>query len=186
MMRSRNTDIAARERGARVQQLLSERRQLHPEETCEQNFMAVANSPEGEKLFAGMQHFANSGDVPIQSPRHAALLGRTFPIPDAEFRTLWISKFGEPGSGVGYGSPYPGYPSEQEERRQTAKAAGGSFQGDVDLKEKGRAGFLAEVSRLMALGRNYEAAWAEASSTNPGREFYAQWASGAAQVKGGA
>jgi hypothetical protein len=179
MRSSKNSNTAERERSKKLHQLMDARLQQFPNESYDQRFRAVANSEEGKELFAAM-HVANEDAVPVQSPRHAALLGRTWPIPDAEFKRLWISKFGA----LSGGPQSPSYPSEQEEQRQTAKAAG-KITDEAKLKEEGRVGFLDEVARLMSEGRNRDQAWAEASSTSPGKEYYAQWARGAAQVKSG-
>jgi hypothetical protein len=168
------------ERQSKFQQLINDRRQQHPGESNEARWNAVAESEAGAQLLAGM-HVANEDAVPVQSPRHAALLGRTWPIPDAEFSRLWLAKFG-PLSG---GSKSPSYPGEQQEQSQTTKAAG-KITDEAKLKDEGRRGFLDEVSRLIAEGRNRDQAWAEASATSPGKEYYAQWARGAAQVKAGA
>ena len=175
-MTSKNANAEERKRQEKLKKLMDARLQKFPNESFDARFAAVANSEEGGQLFAAMQ-----------SPRHAALLGRTWPIPDAEFRRLWLAKFGPPVTGTGPGiSQYPSYPSEGESTRRTAAAAGGSFQGDAKIKEEGRRGFMDEVARLMATGRNYDQAWSEAGSTSPGKEFYAQWARGAAQIKSGA
>ncbi len=170
-------------RRTKLNQLLDRRALQFPNESYDARFNAVVASDAGLELLAQM-HIANEDAVLVQSPRHAALLGRLYPIPDTEFRKLWLAKFG-PISGVGPKSTsYPSsYPSEEETRRKTAEAAGGSFQGDAKLKDEARRKFLAEVARLMAEGRSRDQAWAEASSTSPGKEFYAQWARGAAQVK---
>ncbi|SRR6266404_742084 len=173
-------------RAAKIQRLINEREQQFPNEQYEDRFNAVIASPEGQEIFAQM-HLSNEELVPVQSPRHAALLGRQWPIPDGEFRKLWIEKFGPSGSlSVSGGQKSPVYPSEEQTRRQTGKAAGGSFQGDAKLKDEGRRGFLDEVARQMALGHTRDQAWAISGSTSPGREFYAQWSSGSAQVKRGA
>ncbi len=170
----------------KFQILLNERQHRFPSEGSNNSFTAVANSAEGAELLSHMKRAGEgelvNSDVPVQSPRHAALLGRIWPIPDAEFRRLWLAKFGP----LSDGQKTPTYPSEEETRRRTAAAAGGSFQGDAKLKEEGRRGFLDEVARLMAEGRNRDQAWAEASSTSPGKEFYGQWSRGKAQVQSGA
>ncbi len=88
-------------------------------------------------------------------------------------------------SSVGYGGIPLSYPSEQDEQRRTAEAAG-KITDEPKLKEEGRRGFLADVSRLQAAGHEYSQAWSIASSSSPGKEFYAQWARGAAQLKPGA
>jgi hypothetical protein len=161
----------------KFQLLLNTREREIPNESYDDRFNSVANSHEGRELFASM-HLSNSA-VPVQSPRHAALLGRQWPIPDGEFRALWIEKFG-PVSG---GAKSPAYPSGDETRRRTAAAAGGSFEGDAKLKEEGRRGFLENVDRFMALGHNWSEAWSLAGTTSPGKEFFSQWARGAAQEK---
>lgn len=165
----------------KFQTLLNERQQRFPNEGYDASFAVVANSDEGRELFAEM-HLANS-DVPTQSPRHCALLGLQWPAPQSEFEKKWLAKFGPSVAGVGSGGTPPSYPSEEQTRRSTAKAAGGSFQGDAKLKDEGRRGFLDEVAREMALGKSYSESWAIASSTSPGKEFYAQWSRGAAEVR---
>src|SRR5438874_82796 len=124
-------------RAAKIQRLLEERQQSFPNETNDARFAAVMASDEGQEIFAQM-HLPNEEAVPVQSPRHAALLGRQWPIPDAEFRKLWLAKFGAISAGSGPKSTsYPtSYPSEEETRRKTAEAAGGSFQGDAKLKDE--------------------------------------------------
>src|SRR6266481_6240846 len=101
-------------------------------------------------------HFANQESVPVQSPRHAAMLGRTYPIPDAEFKSLWLSKF-DPVSAA---PAAPKYPTEADEIRKTAKASGGGPVVDEPAtKEAGRKAFLALVDKLIAQGHEYSAAW---------------------------
>src|SRR6266542_4171062 len=167
-MRSKNTNTAERERRMKLQQLMDARLQQFPNESFDARFAAVTASDEGQQLFAQM-HIANEDAVPVQSPRHAALLDRLWPIPDAEFKRLWLAKYGP----LSAGSETPGYATESETRRRTAEAAG-SFQGDAKLKDKSRRGFLDEVARLMATGHDYSQAWSIATSTSPGKEFYMQ------------
>lgn len=179
------TNIEEIKRNEKLRQLMDARLQQFPNESYEARFSAVANSPEGQALFEDM-HLANEDAVPVQNPRIVKLLLGAepwrYPLPESEYRRRYLGTFGP----LSAGSPNsPSYPSEQEEQRRTAKAAG-KITDEVKLKEEGRRGFLDEVARLMAAGHEYSEAWSAASSTSPGKEFYAQWARGAAQLKPGA
>src|SRR6266446_2473898 len=106
MKQNQNSNI--QNRTARFQRLLAERRAAFPTEPYNESFRAVVDSGSGAELFANMersQSTISTDAVPVQSPRHAALLGRTWPIPDAEFKRLWLARFG-PTSGAALARSY--------------------------------------------------------------------------------
>lgn len=168
------------QRQSKFQSLIRRHREDHPADDYQTAFAAVSNSDEGQQLMANM-HIANADAVPVFNPRSARLVGLSYPQDEAIFRETWLRKQG-PLSG---GGPYPKYPDEAEEQRRTDKASGGGPVVDEPaLKEKGKSGFLSEVNRLIQAGHEYSAAWSIAGSTSPGKEFYAQWSRGSAQLKG--
>jgi hypothetical protein len=143
-------------RAAQLQELLRERHKKFPNETYDARFAAVANSSKGLEIFTNMKTPGEDA-VPVQSPRHSALLGRTWPIPDVEFRRLWLAKFG-PTSGD---AMQPEYPTATEAYQHAGEAL---------------AAFMKEVRRFQDLKFSYDQSWANASSTEPGKSAYAAWA----------
>jgi hypothetical protein len=103
----------------KFQSLLNDRQHRFPTESYEHCFTAVTNSDEGKSVLSQMHRAGDSlaNSVPVQSPRHAALLGRIWPIPAAEFSRLWTEKYGATSAG----SPLVDYPDESEERAAPPK-----------------------------------------------------------------
>ena len=173
-----NIDRPTAQRQERFQRLVAKRKESHPTESYEASFNAVMCS-EGE-LVAEM-HLANQEAVPVFGPQTAAIVGLHYPKDKAIFRETWLRKEGP----IGAAGPVPPYPSESDERRQTAKAAG-RITDEPKLKSEAKVSFLAEVDRLQKAGHSYDDSWRIASSTEPGKSFAAQWRAGNAQLKTGA
>jgi hypothetical protein len=91
--------------------------------------------------------------IPISNPRTCALVGLSWPVSQAEFESAWRKKFGD-GAAI-----------------DTSSASQGE-------RAKAQQQFLDEVKRFQAKGFDYTAAWTNAMTTPPGRDYYLAWMGG--------